>query len=305
MTSKYNFEAVDRCLKDVMGAVDPVLKNVLFGGKVVVFGGDFRQILPVVVKGNRGDIVADCIQASYIWPATQVLHLNENMRVQAAGQQSAIFAAKLLAIGNGEAPYDTQVPIDENWLLDSNDIKGVLNKVYPQLSCPEGPSCFDGRAILATKNSDVDFINNQASLLFPGEAKIYESCDTVQEDECPDSESNASDYPVEFLNCVNPSGMPNHILELKVGMPLTIIRNIDVCNGLCNGTKVYITKLLNYSIIVRQYNNPSAHECILPRITFVTDEDEYPFRLRRRQLPVRPAFAMTIHKAQGQTLSHV
>ncbi|SAM01481.1 hypothetical protein [Absidia glauca] len=280
MASKYNFEAVDRCLKDIMGAVNPALKNVLFGGKVIVFGGDFRQILPVVVKGNRADIVTDCIQSSYLWQSIQVLHLTENMRVQAAGQESAIFAAKLLMIG-------------------------VLSKVYPQLSCPPNPSCFDGCAILATKNSEVDYINNQASLIFPGEAKIYESCDSVQDDESPNPESDASDYPVEFLNCVNPSGMPNHILELKVGMPLTIVRNIDVSNGLCNGTKVYVTKLLRYSVIVRQYNNPAAHECFLPRITFVTDEGEYPFRLRRRQLPVRPAFAMTIHKAQGQTLSKV
>jgi hypothetical protein len=82
-----------------------------------------------------------------------------------------------------------------------------------------------------------------------------------------------------------------------------ILRNIDVSNGLCNGTKVYITRLLNYSIIVRQYNNPSAHECILPRITFVTDEVKCPFRLRRRQLPVRPAYAINIHKARSDSLS--
>jgi ATP-dependent DNA helicase PIF1 len=30
-----------------------------------------------------------------------------------------------------------------------------------------------------------------------------------------------------------------------------------------------------------------------------------PFTLRRRQFPVRPAFAMTINKAQGQTLKMV
>ncbi|SAM07721.1 hypothetical protein, partial, partial [Absidia glauca] len=50
MSSKYNFEAVDRCLKDMMGAIDPAMKSRPFGGKVVVFGGDFRQILPVVVN---------------------------------------------------------------------------------------------------------------------------------------------------------------------------------------------------------------------------------------------------------------
>jgi ATP-dependent exoDNAse (exonuclease V) alpha subunit len=37
----------------------------------------------------------------------------------------------------------------------------------------------------------------------------------------------------------------------------------------------------------------------------VSDDDEYPFVMFRRQLPVRPTFAITIHKSQGQTLSNV
>jgi hypothetical protein len=35
--------------------------NKPFGGKVVVLGGDFRQILTVVRKGRRGDIVYSTI----------------------------------------------------------------------------------------------------------------------------------------------------------------------------------------------------------------------------------------------------
>jgi hypothetical protein len=33
-----------------MREVDPRNADLLFGGKIVVFGGDFRQILPVVPK---------------------------------------------------------------------------------------------------------------------------------------------------------------------------------------------------------------------------------------------------------------
>jgi ATP-dependent DNA helicase PIF1 len=40
-----------------MGVVDPALKDMLFGGKVVVMGGDFRQILHVVPRGTKGQIV--------------------------------------------------------------------------------------------------------------------------------------------------------------------------------------------------------------------------------------------------------
>ena len=46
MTKKQAIEAVDRMLQDVCSCTD------LFGGKVVVFGGDFRQVLPVVTKSS-------------------------------------------------------------------------------------------------------------------------------------------------------------------------------------------------------------------------------------------------------------
>ena len=66
MTHRHAFEAVDRTLRDLMKAVDPLLEEKPFGGKVVVFGGDFCQILPVVIKGSREDIVRSCLQRSIL-----------------------------------------------------------------------------------------------------------------------------------------------------------------------------------------------------------------------------------------------
>jgi ATP-dependent DNA helicase PIF1 len=57
MAHKHVFEAVNHTLQHVMGVVDPTLKDMLFGGKVVVMGGDFKQILLVVSRGKRGQIV--------------------------------------------------------------------------------------------------------------------------------------------------------------------------------------------------------------------------------------------------------
>jgi len=70
MAHKHVFEVVNRTLQHVMGAIDPTLKDMLFGGKVVVMGGDFRQILPVVPQGMRDQIVR-----------VKVRQLHENMRV--------------------------------------------------------------------------------------------------------------------------------------------------------------------------------------------------------------------------------
>lgn len=51
----------DRTLKDVMSEYSNSDK--IFGGKVVVFGGDFRQILPVIPRGNMSEIVHASINA--------------------------------------------------------------------------------------------------------------------------------------------------------------------------------------------------------------------------------------------------
>jgi len=41
-------------------------------------------------------------------------------------------------------------------------------------------------------------------------------------------------FTSEFLNEIKCSGIPNHRLRLKVGMPIMLLRNIDKANGLCN-----------------------------------------------------------------------
>jgi hypothetical protein len=134
MSSRFNFEAVDRLLEDIMGADDPTLEHVLFGGKVVVFGGDFRQILPVVPNGTPAQIIADCITSFYIWQGVKVLTLVENMRVRGANQEAVDFARMLLAVGNGDPPYQDHMQIPHHWLLDSEDASTLINKIYPPLS---------------------------------------------------------------------------------------------------------------------------------------------------------------------------
>jgi hypothetical protein len=73
MAHKRVFEAVNRTFQHVMGAVDPALKDMLFGGKVVIMGGDFRQILPVVPQGTRGQIVdASLKRSAVLWHRVKV-----------------------------------------------------------------------------------------------------------------------------------------------------------------------------------------------------------------------------------------
>lgn len=76
MANKFYFEALDKSLKDIMSD-DSGECNHIFGNKVVIFGGDFRQIFPIVQRGTRSNIVHATINASYIWDHCKVLNLTK------------------------------------------------------------------------------------------------------------------------------------------------------------------------------------------------------------------------------------
>ena len=92
MTKRQNMEALDNSLRDIMGR-----SNLLFGGKTVVLGGDFRQVLPIVRKGSRARIVGASLRRSYLWESMRHLKLVRNMRAQS----DPWFADYLLRIGGG------------------------------------------------------------------------------------------------------------------------------------------------------------------------------------------------------------
>ena len=82
MVHRYCFEALDKTLRDILQLNNPNSHTLPFGGKTIVFGGDFRQILSVIPKGNRSDIVHATLNSSYLWNHYQVLTLTINMRLQ-------------------------------------------------------------------------------------------------------------------------------------------------------------------------------------------------------------------------------
>ncbi|KAL0741785.1 hypothetical protein Bca4012_083298 [Brassica carinata] len=110
----------------------------------------------------------------------------------------------------------------------------------------------------------------------------------------------------DFLNTFKVSGLPNHSLHLKVGCPVMFLRNIDHTNGRMNGTRLQITEmddlLVNAKVITGRKVGKTV---VIPRLSITPSDKKLPFKLRRRQLPIAVAFAITINKSQGQSLSNV
>jgi ATP-dependent DNA helicase PIF1 len=113
-------------------------------------------------------------------------------------------------------------------------------------------------------------------------------------------------YLVEFLNTLQFSGIANHELELKVGVPILLLRNLNQSIGLCNGMRL-IVKRLGQRVIEAEIitGNNVGKRVFIPRIIMCPSGTDWPFVLRRRQFPVRVAFAITINKSQGQTFNNV
>jgi len=179
MAHKYTFECLDRTLQDIMST--PTQKcNTIFGGKVIMFGGDFRQILPVIPHGSRSDIVHASISASYIWDHCQVLTLTQNMRLKQGSNpeenlQISEFSNWLLSVGEGKISEpndgyaDISIPKDMLKLDYEEPISAIVESTYPEfLANYHSYDYLKSRAILASTIEVVDQINNYVLDQMPG-----------------------------------------------------------------------------------------------------------------------------------------
>ncbi|RZB47105.1 hypothetical protein D0Y65_050939 [Glycine soja] len=171
MAHKFFFEALDQSLRDVIKAKSSSDK--IFGGKVMVFGGDFRKILPVIPRGSRSDIVNATINSSYLWNHCHVLTLSKNMRLEA----------------------------------------------------------------------NTDAIAHRRNC----EQMEYLSADYMDKSETLKS-SHFRSLTTEFLNSLTTSGLPNHSIKIKIGSPIMLLRNLDQIQGLCNDTRLIVTRLAKHAI---------------------------------------------------------
>ena len=321
MVHRHVLEAFERTCRSIRQS------DALFGGLVVVMGGDFRQTLPVVPQGTREDLVAVCIRSSVLWRNVQVLRLTINMRVRAALANAAPervdvvraeverHAEWLLSIGNGthvdsrlDGEEFPRVALPHQFRLPTLSLDALIDRVYPGLAQRFIDNTLTSawlleRAILAPLNTDIHAINAVITRGIPGEEKVYVSSDSVQDA----SAGETMLYTTEYLNSLHPNGFPPHRLVLKLGMPIMLIRNMNPKVGMCNGTRMIVVSLSRNLIVGRIMGGRfEGRTVFVPRVDLISDEDRYtPFKLRRRQFPVVAAWAMTINKAQGQTLSSV
>ena len=142
--------------------------------------------------------------------------------------------------------------------------------------------------------------------LIDGEEHRYYSIDSIKDKESEESNvDELENYTVEYFNSLMPSGLPPHELILKKGAIVTLIRNLNEKHGLVNGTRMELLQLHRHSLHVKILTGDQRGKLhLIPKIELSLSED-IPFMLKRIQFPIRPAFAVTINKSQGQTFQRI
>ncbi|KAK4509578.1 Vacuolar calcium ion transporter [Mucor velutinosus] len=194
------------------------------------------------------------------------------------------------------------VRIPDEMYFNSTNLLDLLAAVFPNISNSSTiDQYFAKRVILTPKNQDVSVINNLLLDNLPGRKFTYYSYDQVCDPQL------RMQVPLVLLNSIESGSLPPHELVLRVGSPIMILRNLDPSAGLCNGTRLIVKSLGVRIIEATIATGPKAGDVVYtPRIKFITEANgRIPFDFSRTQFPVRLAFAMTINKSQGQTLSNV
>jgi hypothetical protein len=303
MQHKYNMEAVDRSLRDILNTPDKA-----FGGLTFVFGGDFKQILPVIIKSGRAQTMGASVRRSRLWGYFEVLHLQQNMRLNTEIEAEANFAKWQLEVGEGKhTDNKTVISLPDYFKCRENNVASLIETIYPRIGTGNQTSgYFAERTILSSLNSEVDSLNKELLRQFPREIQLFHSADCIPSTEQTGEDDPMINYPPEYLNEINCSGLPLARLELKVGCPVMVLRNLDAANGVCNGSRGILTRCSNRVLEVELITGDFVgKKMFIPRISNVPTDEQVPFKFSRRQFPVRLCFAMTINKSQGQSVRYV
>ncbi len=234
---------------------------------------------------------------------------NENNR-----EELKEWSEYLLTVGNGEETVDDNIKkmfynediikIRENILSKSKTAEQLVEEIYPNLGRSLTAEEMSNTAILTPLNKDVDRLNEIALNKCNGEefAPLY-SQDSVVDEEMSDR------YTEEYLNGLNVAGIPRHKIILKTDTPIMLLRNLDATRGLCNGTRLKVEHVGKYIIratIITGLDKHKGKQVLIPRISLESKKGKFAsFQLKRKQFPIRIAYAITINKSQGQTLRNV
>jgi hypothetical protein len=262
---------------DVMDAIDYSLRlhrgdNAPFGGVQMILFGDLYQLLPAVTRELTGYFFerfgGHCFFHARVFAATRLTCISLQTIFR---QKDETFKQLLNAVRENQLTDDQLALLNTRYLPDDRPAPGDL------------------RLTLTTTNKVADVINAQRMKSLPGRVHSF---DAVME------------------GCEDPGCLPTDVsLQLKKGAQVMLLRN-DADKRWVNGTLGRVTRLSTGAVTVRI----GRHSYEIEPATWEIREYRYDPRKKKiepgiagtfTQFPLRPAWAMTIHKSQGRTFDQV
>ncbi|PIP55428.1 MAG: AAA family ATPase [Candidatus Zambryskibacteria bacterium CG22_combo_CG10-13_8_21_14_all_42_17] len=255
-----------------LSMVDMVCREVkddpqAFGGLQVLLVGDFFQLPPVVRRDEQtlqNTLLAEATERfAYDASCWPQAHFITCYLTEQYRQDDETFLSILSAIRRNEYNEDHHAHIEKRKVTRANALSGI-------------PRLF-------SHNDEVERVNDQEL------AKISEKGRTFE------MSSQGAPLLVSTLKkgCLSPE-----ILKLKIGAKVMFTKNNPQI-GFVNGTLGEVEELSPYGFPVIRTRN---HQSIIAEPMAWTVEEGGGVRARITQVPLRLAWAITVHKSQGMSL---
>ncbi|KAG9036935.1 hypothetical protein FRB95_007498 [Tulasnella sp. JGI-2019a] len=305
-TCLFVWDEVPMANRAAVACVDELLRRLTgqdlpFGGKILIFVGDFRQTCPVVRRGTRAQVIDASIRSSALWDIMEV----STLTIPIHNAQDPEYTLFVDAIGDGMGP-DVPLPYFMQVTTSQSDL---INFTFPpHILCD--PESSAHRSILAPTNNQVDSYNSTVLHRMEGVARTYLAADELKE------LADVSSIPQEAAHAIldyvarrPPPGIPAHSLTVKVGAVYRLLRNLSVERGLAKNIRGVVQSVGHRVIAMRMLRQEGAVPnddsiVLLPRIAFEHNLHSG-HTLVRRQFPIAPAYATTFNSCQGLTLDRV
>jgi PIF1-like helicase len=209
------------------------------------------------------------------------------MRLNTIIEAECNFARWQLEVGQGmHTDEGGNITLPDSFKCEENTVGSLISTIYPSISNPNLPNpekYFSECTILSTLNTKVDCLNAEVLSKFSGEAQVFHSADSIPTSKQSGQEDIMLNYPVEYLNSINCSGLPLSKLKLKEGCPIIVLRNLDAAHGVCNGSRGIVTRLRSRVVEVKLLSEDFAGQKVfIPRISNQPTEDQVAFKFNRR-----------------------
>ena len=147
---------------------------------------------------------------------------------------------------------------------------------------------FDSNGISPTKirstNKQVDFINKRELDKMSKDNKIYEYTASYSD---VDSKQHFTDITPD-------------ILEICIGCQVMVTYNVDIINGVINGTRGIVTECFPSYVNIKLLNGMTIP---IDKVKFTVEQNGKTHT--KTQLPLKLAYAISIHKCQGMTIDYM